>query len=298
MTADPVQLLATLLFGIAVVHTFCDPLFQAPRRTAAQSRRALWHLLGEVEVVFGFWAFVLFAVVFAWKGQTPAVGLVEGQRFAEPIFVFVVVVVAGSRPILWAAGRAVRWMAAALPLRNQLSVYFCALSALPLLGSLITEPAAMTLARAACCSTLLLRSGDLQPPALRDARCVVRQCFHWRCAHRVCRTPHRHGRNRLSGGTADRCSRLFGWRSVLAVVINAAAVTFAFRRELACLPEPPPSTTVGPPLAVTLAHLAFLSAIVVFGSGTRRSSSACSCSSSALPVPTNAIRTRSFSSKG
>jgi Na+/H+ antiporter NhaD/arsenite permease-like protein len=57
---------------------------------------------------------------------------------------------------------------------------------------------------------------------------------------------------------------LFGWRSLLAVTVNAAAVTWLFRRELARLPEPPPASEAAPPLAMRLIHIVFLLGIVVF----------------------------------
>ena len=58
------------------------------------------HLLGEVEVVFGFWAFVLLAFIFFNSGPGSATHYLEGLNFTEPAFVFVIMVVAASRPIL------------------------------------------------------------------------------------------------------------------------------------------------------------------------------------------------------
>src|SRR3546814_11872892 len=53
---------------------------------------------------------------------------------------------------------AVRVLARALPLRNELAMFFVIMSFVPLAGSLITEPAAMTLA------ALLLRDGYYRRP--------------------------------------------------------------------------------------------------------------------------------------
>src|SRR5690606_40374277 len=57
----------------------------------------------------------------------------------------------------------------------------------------------------------------------------------------------------------------FGWRSVLAVLINASGVAWLFRHELARIParEPEPAALSVPPV-LTLVHLAFLVGIVVF----------------------------------
>ena len=56
---DTVALVATAIFAIAVLHTFSTGLSSAGPCAAAAC--GLWHLLGEVEVVFGFWAAVLIA---------------------------------------------------------------------------------------------------------------------------------------------------------------------------------------------------------------------------------------------
>ena len=79
------ELVAAVCFGLAVLHTFSTGLFA--RLAHSQPRHAgLWHLLGEVEVVFGFWAFVLFAALFWLSGQAAAVDYVEGRNFTEPLF--------------------------------------------------------------------------------------------------------------------------------------------------------------------------------------------------------------------
>ena len=57
---------ASLLFALAIIHTFVSGLFE--RLAHSHPRHAgLWHLLGEVEVVFGFWAMVL--LVFMFVGE-------------------------------------------------------------------------------------------------------------------------------------------------------------------------------------------------------------------------------------
>jgi hypothetical protein len=55
-------------------------------------------------------------------------------------------VIAASRPVIQLAGDAVEMAARTLPLQPAVAGYFLSLSLVPLLGSFITEPAAMTLA--------------------------------------------------------------------------------------------------------------------------------------------------------
>ena len=99
MNPDLVQTLATVLFAVALAHTFATKQFE--RLSHRYPRHAgLFHLLGEVEVVFGFWAIVLVLLMALAVGGTPALAYAESRNYTEPLFVFVVMVIAGSRPVL------------------------------------------------------------------------------------------------------------------------------------------------------------------------------------------------------
>lgn len=257
------ELVAAALFAVAVLHTFSTKFFA--HLAHLQPRHAgLWHLLGEVEVVFGFWAFVLIATLFLVEGKDEAVSYLDGLDFTEPMFVFVIMVIAASRPILQAVLALVRALARLMPFSSAHAVYFLCLSAVPLLGSFITEPAAMTLA------ALLLRdayfsrrlSDRLQystigvlfvnvsiggtltqfaaPPVL-----MVAAKWNWDAAFMIAH---------------------FGWKAAIAVVVNAATVTWLFRQELATKGGNALDGAAGRtvPLAVTAVHLFFLVGVVVF----------------------------------
>ena len=140
-----VQLVATVLFALAIIHTFSTKYFQRlAQRQPAHS--GIWHLLAEVEVVFGFWAMIFVVVMVAMAGGSEAMAYVDSRNFTEPMFVFAIMVIAGTRPIGWLASRLVDGLARLLPWRNGLEFCFSVLALVPLLGSFITEPAAMTLA--------------------------------------------------------------------------------------------------------------------------------------------------------
>src|SRR6266508_5756023 len=94
-----VQLVATALFAIAVLHTFSTRFFE--HLAHVQPRHAgLWHLLGEVEVVFGFWALLLLLFLAVHTDPHQTLGYLESRKFTEPAFIFVIMVIAASRPIL------------------------------------------------------------------------------------------------------------------------------------------------------------------------------------------------------
>lgn len=256
------EIFAAAIFALAVLHTFSTKVFA--HLAHAQPRHAgLWHLLAEVEVVFGFWAFVLFAVLFAVTGQTDAIDYMESRNFTEPLFVFVIMVIAASRPILALCGAAVRGLAGMLPMAREVAVFFLCLTLIPLLGSFITEPAAMTLAalmlrdryfsqnissrlKYATLGVLFVNvsiGGTLTsfgaPPVL-----MVAATWGWDTAFMF---------------------KTFGWKAALAVLLNASLLTFLFRRELAGTGgQGKVAETLGVPVSVALIHLVFLVAVVVF----------------------------------
>ncbi|MDE1979016.1 MAG: hypothetical protein KGI86_06785, partial [Betaproteobacteria bacterium] len=261
-----VQYVGAALFAIAVIHTFSTKFFEglAHRQPA---HAGLWHLLGEVEVVFGFWAMVLMVFLFATLGQHEAVGYIDSRDFTEPLFVFAIMVVAGTRPILQAAGDIVNGLERALPLPGAIMFYLLLLVLVPLLGSFITEPAAMTLA------ALLLRDRIFRAEvSLRLKYLTLGVLFV----------------NVSIGGTLTHFAAPpvlmvastwqwdlgfmfthFGRKAAIAVAINAVGATLMFRRELAGLARPAAVDTPDPtqqraPLSVIGIHLLFLVAVVVF----------------------------------
>ena len=51
MTPTTIQLIAAVLFAVAILHTFSTKFFEHLAHTRP-AHPGLWHLLGEVEVVF------------------------------------------------------------------------------------------------------------------------------------------------------------------------------------------------------------------------------------------------------
>ncbi|HEU4373418.1 MAG TPA: putative Na+/H+ antiporter, partial [Telluria sp.] len=67
-----VELVGAILFACALIHTFAAKAFE--KLAQRHPRHAgLFHLLGEVEVVFGFWAFVLVVAMALLAGGKAAV---------------------------------------------------------------------------------------------------------------------------------------------------------------------------------------------------------------------------------
>ncbi|MDR2364295.1 MAG: putative Na+/H+ antiporter [Zoogloeaceae bacterium] len=263
MNPGVIQIVGAIIFAIAVLHTFSTKYFEGLARRQPNNA-GLWRLLAEVEVVFGFWAIVLIAFMALYSGNDAAASYLDQRDYTEPMFVFAIMVVAASRPVLQFASAIVRVIAAFVPLPRPVAVYLTILSAVPLLSSFITEPAAMTLAAFmlkdlyyskrissrlmyATIGVLFVNisiGGTLTsfaaPPVL-----MVAKTWAW-----------------------DTWFMLthFGWRSAIAVFINAIGVTLLFQKELrgVALAEPQGKKPGDATMFVMAAHLLLLFIIVRF----------------------------------
>jgi hypothetical protein len=261
-TPTTLQVLAAVLFAVALVHTFATSFFErlAHRQPA---HAGLWHLLGEVEVVFGFWALVLVLCIAALQGGSSAVTYLESRNFTEPLFVFAIMVVAGTRPILHYAALSVRRLAQLIPLPTEPVLVFLLLSLVPLLGSFITEPAAMTLA------ALMLRDVVFTAGASRRLRYAVLGVLFVNVSIGGTLTPYAAPPVLMVAGPWgwDLAFMLgtFGAKAAVAVTVNALAVTLFFAREIRSLGSAPDDAAAEHiPLTVLLVHLLFLVGVVMF----------------------------------
>jgi hypothetical protein len=158
----------------------------------------------------------------------------------------------------------VRGLARILPLRRELAMYFVTMSFVPLSGSFITEPAAMTLAALLLRDAYFSRSGQAgfkyltlgvlfvnvsiggvltayaAPPVL-----MVAHTFNWDTAYMATH---------------------FGWRAALAVCINAGLLTIVCRKHLLSGDigrDAQPTTRPRVPFIVIAIHTAFLVGVVL-----------------------------------
>ncbi len=194
VSAEPLNLVATLIFVCAILHTFCAPLFARLARRLEESHHLRWleseesaaegaeepvsfvavfmHYLGEIEAVFGLWAIPLMAAVTFNRGWADAKQFLEGiAHFDEAVFVVVVMAIASTQPMLY-VGEKLLSMVASLGGNRPKAWWFSILVVGPLLGSLITEPAAMTI-----CSLLLAQHFFRYRPSKRLAYATVALLF-------------------------------------------------------------------------------------------------------------------------
>ncbi len=261
MTPGTLHVVGTVLFALALVHTFSTAYFERLAHASAH-HSGVWHLLGEVEVVFGVWAMVLVLFMMAAVGRDAAADYLESRNFTEPLFVFAIMVVAGSRPILHLAMALVRTIAAFVPFGGALGFTFVALAFVPLLGSFITEPAAMTLA------ALILRDRLFATGASTRLKYAALGALFVNVSIGGTLTPFAAPPVLMVAGKWgwDVWFMLatFGWKAGLAVVVNSLAVCLLFRDELRKLPAPSEEAVERIPGLVVAAHVGFLAGIVAF----------------------------------
>ena len=257
-----VQVVATSLFALAVAHTFLTRYFEhlAHRNP---SHAGLWHLMAEVEVVFGFWALIFVLLFAAHSGTGAATDYLNGLNFTEPLFVFVVMVIAGSRPVLQVVQRLLLWLSAltrVVRMPAGAAFYVITLSLTPLLGSLITEPAAMTLA------ALLLRDRVFGQAISRPLKYATLGVLFVNVSIGGTLTHYAAPPVLMVAGAWDWDSAFmlntFGGKAALAVLVNAVGVTALFWRELRQLAAPAPGIEAIVPMPLVVVHLAFLAAVV------------------------------------
>ncbi|SDS65071.1 putative Na+/H+ antiporter [Opitutus sp. GAS368] len=257
--AEPFNVAVTAIFALAVLHTFfCPKLTHAAHAAPKGSPRArMLHVLGEVEMVFGLWVVVL-AAAFLWAKGPGALGQYFGSvSFTEPLFVIVIMALASTRPVMRLAEQSLRRVAA-LGGGRPVAWWLSILTVAPLLGSFITEPAAMTIA------ALLLAKQfyDLRPsPRLMYATLgllfvnisiggtlthfaappvlMVAAAWGWDIAYMFTH---------------------FGWHAVAGILLSNVVYLLVFKSELLALRAPSTADGDGTrvPVWVTLVHLLFL----------------------------------------
>jgi len=260
MSPTLVQSIALIIFVVAILHTFSVKFFKSLAQKFPRHHN-IFDMLGEVEIVFGFWAIVLVLIIFFLLGKTETVNYLNNQSYVEPLFVFVIMVIAASKPILDFSLSCVKKISALLPVNKSLSLFLITMSFVPLLGSFITEPAAMTL------GALILRDhfyskkisnkfkygiigtlfvnvsiGGAMTPFAAPPILMVAAKWNWDLNFMI---------------------NTFAWRTALAVFVNSIILTFLFRNELTKLGESK-IKTIKIPSFVLILHLILLLGVIFF----------------------------------
>ncbi len=162
----PFNLWATLTFLCAILHTFVAGKITAMaiklentnvkemreegkseieiERNPSVSAEML-HFFGEIEAIFGIWVLVLAAVTISFYDWITFKDYIAHKvNYTEAMFVVVIMALASTRPIMQFAKKMLG-VFAAMGKHSPGAWWLSILTLAPLLGSFITEPAAMTI---------------------------------------------------------------------------------------------------------------------------------------------------------
>jgi hypothetical protein len=270
VAADPFTAIGTAIFLAAIVHTFAAARIarMAHQAPPGSIKAEVLHFFGEIEVIFGLWAVPLLLVMSAIHGWEEAKHYVnDSVSYTEALFVVVIMTLASTRPILGTAEAGLRTIANVFG-GTPRAWWTAILIVGPLLGSFITEPAAMTI-----CALLLSRQFFVCGPSNRLKYATLGLLFV----------------NVSIGGTLSNFAappvlmvaspwdwgslfmlRHFGVPAILAIVIATTLYRLIFRRDLQALnlvrapaaveqpDEEAGAVLLPPPLWVTLTHVGFM----------------------------------------
>jgi Na+/H+ antiporter NhaD/arsenite permease-like protein len=258
------EILASVFFGLAVLHTFSVKRFAhwAHGSPPGSVRGNGLHFLAETEVVFGLWAAALFLGVAAMNRSVHhAVAYIEGLNFTEPKFVLVVMVVAATRPVVKLAESFIALAARVLPMGESTAFYPAALILGPLLGSFITEPAAMTLLALVLKRRYFDRGISTRFAYATLGLLFVNVSIGGTLTH-FAAPPVLMVAAKWNWDTAFMLTH-FGWRAAASCALSTIVVTLIFRKELARVAvERDTSSAV--PAWLTIVHVFFLGLVVAF----------------------------------
>jgi hypothetical protein len=263
-----IQILGTACFALAVLHTFMAKMVSEIRHRFPEGSglHNFFHYLGEVEVVFGFWAFVFLAITSVMVGMTPSVAFLDTINYAEPAFVFAIMCLASTRPVLdaarWLIGGIAAVIARVFFVNASLAEFFSILTIGPILGSFITEPAAMTVA-----AILIKEFLDARGTSAKFRYAVIGLLFVSVSIGGVF--------TNFAAPPVLMVAEKFGWdnwfmvtnfgvKAAAAILISTLATTLYFRKEIQLKPVAKLSDQKFSPVWLILVHLAFMFLVVLY----------------------------------
>jgi hypothetical protein len=222
----------------------------------------VFHFLGEVEAVFGIWLIPLGLAILVMKGPGVASHYLSGVNFTEPIFVVVIMAIASSRPILQFAEGSLKKFAD-FGGGSPAAWWFAILTIGPLLGSFITEPAAMTI-----CALLLAGKFYKLNPSMNLRYVTLGLLFvHISIGGTLTHFAAPPVVMVASKWNWDTPFMLlhFGWKAAACILISNTLALLVFRRELFSMKSQRASeagASAPVPVPIIVCHLLFIGFVV------------------------------------
>ncbi len=264
VVSESMQHIATILFFCAVMHTFLSAKFNqiAARFPEGSKLENAFHFLGEVEVVFGLWAALLVLIWMAKFGTASATAYLETVNYTEAMFVFVVMTMAATKPIMDLARAGLGMVARMLPLSDQLSLYVSLMIAGPMLGSLITEPAAMTVTALILNESFMRHSRSAKFKYSSLGLLFVNVSIGGVLTHFA--APPVLMVSKVWGWDTPFMLENYGWRAAAAVCVSSILTAWYFRKEIDLIKMGDQREQNETPFWVSLVHVLFMIVVVMF----------------------------------
>ncbi len=294
---DPFNVAATVIFILAVIHTFLTSYFVRISHYFAEKHEkkmakkgiliehpsghypvsflsSVFHFLGEVEAVFGIWVIpLLLAAIKFHSFHDFQLYLDHDCSFVEPMFVTVIMIVASSRP-LFRFAEGIMSSAARVGRSTPGAWWLSVMCIAPLLGSIVTEPAAMTIGA----MILAKRFYALKPSSMLAYASLgllfVNISIGGTMTH-FAAPPVVMVAEKWNWGLVYMITH-FGWKAAAAILVSSALYFVFFRKEFkrlniqeaevshAALPPGWEGRKDKVPVWVTVIHLLFLAWTVIF----------------------------------
>ena len=265
MNPSLVELGATIIFALAILHTFMVSKFaeMAHHYPEGSMGENLFHFLAEVEAVFGMWAAIFIVYMAAVAGVSAPIPYLESLNYTEPAFVFVIMAMAGTRPVIKLAEKVIISISSLLPIPKKMAFFLTACVVGPLLGSFITEPAAMTVTALILQKNFFSREMSTKFKYATIGLLFVNISIGGTLTH-FAAPPVLMVAGKWGWGMTHMITQ-FGYKAAIACIISALTITFMFKKELAGSFELRAESTnkMHPPVWVTIIHLIFLAMVVL-----------------------------------
>lgn len=265
MNPSFLEIAASVIFALAICHTFLVSKFAhiAAKYPEGSIGENFWHFMAEVEAVFGMWAAVFLGIMFVTEGYMAPVKYLESMNFTEPAFVFVIMAIAGTRPVIKFAEKIIVGISRLIPLPRKMSFFFTACTVGPLLGSFITEPAAMTVTAIILLKNFFSREMSTKFKYATIGLLFVNISIGGTLTH-FAAPPVLMVAGTWNWGVVEMLT-MFGYKATISCIISALAISFYFKNELTGDFELRPDNTekMHPAWWITMVHIIFLGIVVI-----------------------------------
>jgi hypothetical protein len=265
MNPSIVEVGATVIFAVAILHTFLVSKFaeMAHHYPKGSMGENLFHFLAEVEAVFGMWAAIFLVFMASVEGIGRPIPYLEGLNFTEPAFVFVIMAMAATRPVIKLAEKIIVLISNVVPLPRKMAFYFTAIVVGPLLGSFITEPAAMTVTALILQKNFFSQQMSTKFKYATIGLLFVNVSIGGTLTH-FAAPPVLMVAGKWGWGMSHM-ALAFGYKAAISCLISALSVAFFFKSELLgdFKLRADNNEKMHPPVWVTLLHVIALAVVVL-----------------------------------